>query len=98
MTVSQTITIILVCFVTINIAASAAAIADKKKAIRGHRRISEKTLMLLGLFGGALGEYITMLKIRHKTRHKKFMVGLPLEIFLHIVLIILIVYKVALNQ
>lgn len=98
MTVSQIITVILVCFVTINIAASAASIADKKKAIRGQRRISEKTLMLLGLFGGALGEYITMLKIRHKTRHKKFMIGLPLEIFLHIVLIILIVYKVALNQ
>lgn len=98
MTGLQIITGILVCFAIINIAAGAAAIADKKKAIKSHRRISEKTLMLLGLFGGALGEYITMLKIRHKTKHKKFMIGLPLQIFLHIVLIILIVYKVALNQ
>lgn len=98
MTGSQIITAILVCFVIINIAASAAAMADKKKAIKSRRRISEKTLMLLGLFGGAFGEYLTMLKIRHKTKHKKFMVGLPLEIFLHIVIIILIIYKVALNQ
>lgn len=98
MTGLQITTGILVCFAIINIAAGAAAIADKKKAIKGHRRISEKTLMLLGLFGGALGEYITMLKIRHKTKHKKFMIGLPLQIFLHIILIFLIVYKVALNQ
>lgn len=98
MTNSQIITALLVCFILINIAAAAAAIADKRKAIKGRRRISEKALMLLGLFGGALGEYITMLKIRHKTKHKKFMIGLPLEIFLHMILIILIIYKVALNQ
>lgn len=98
MTASQIITVLLVFFTVINISASAAAIADKRKAVKGHRRISEKTLMLMGLFGGALGEYLTMLKIRHKTKHIKFMVGLPIEIFIHIIIIILIIYKVALNQ
>ncbi len=98
MTITQIITALLVCFTVMNIAAGTATIADKRKAIKGQRRISEKTLMLLGLFGGALGEYLTMLKIRHKTKHMKFMVGLPIEIFIHIVLIILIIYKVALYQ
>lgn len=49
-----------------------AASKNYKKA-----RISEKTLLALGLMGGALAMYLAMKLIRHKTRHKKFMVGLP---------------------
>lgn len=79
----------------INIVASITAVIDKKKAIKHKHRISEKTLMLLGLFGGALGEYLTMKSIHHKTLHKKFMIGLPLEIVLHIIILILIYLKVA---
>lgn len=95
MTTKAIILTILVYLAIINIAASIAAISDKKKAISGKWRISEKALLILGLFGGALGEYVTMRKIRHKTKRKKFMIILPLEIFLHIVLIVLIFYKVA---
>ena len=43
-------------------------------------RIRENTLLLLAILGGGLAEYITMLLIRHKTRHKKFMIGLPVII------------------
>ena len=53
------------------------------------KRVSKRfaaTLMLLGLFFGAAAEFITMLIIRHKTRHVKFMVGLPIFIMLHIAL------------
>jgi uncharacterized membrane protein YsdA (DUF1294 family) len=82
-------------FIIINIIASIMASSDKKRAVKGKRRIPERTLMIVGLFGGACGEYITMKKIHHKTLHKKFMIGLPLEIFLHIVIIVLIVVKVA---
>ena len=59
-----------------------------KKNPRG--RVPEKTLMLLGLFGGAAAEFITMQIIRHKTRHNKFMLGLPAFIILHIIVFILI--------
>ncbi len=48
-------------------------VAAKKRAFR----ISEATLILCGLFGGAVAELVTMLVIRHKTRHIKFMLGLP---------------------
>lgn len=62
-----------------------------KKAAKNHRwRTPEAALMLLGLFGGAEAMYITMKLIRHKTQHKKFMIGLPAEIILHIVLIVAI--------
>ena len=46
------------------------------------RRIRESTLMLLAALGGALFMYLTMQLIRHKTRHLKFMAGLPLIILL----------------
>ena len=89
-------TIILIAYIIIiNIAASMTAIADKKKAEKGKWRIPESTLMLLGLFGGATLEFITMKKIHHKTKHMKFMVGLPIEMFLHYVLIIMLIFKVA---
>ncbi len=60
---------------------------DKLAAKSGARRVAEKTLLGLGLIGGACAIFMTMLLIRHKTRHTKFMVGLPLEIVLHIVII-----------
>ncbi len=60
---------------------------DKKAAKRGKRRIRESTLMLLSLLGGSLAMYITMKKIRHKTMHKKFMLGIPVITVLQIVLI-----------
>ena len=54
-------------------------IAAKK---RPKHRIRENTLLLLAILGGGPAEYLTMLVIRHKTRHKKFMVGLPVIVLL----------------
>ena len=84
--------ICLIYFVLISLTASAAACIDKLKAKNGKRRISENTLILLGLFGGAAAEYITMKVIRHKTRHNKFMIGLPLFILFHSALTVILIY------
>ena len=46
----------------------------------------ERTLLLLGAAGGALGEFIAMLCIRHKTKHLKFVISMPVFIVLHTVL------------
>lgn len=51
---------------------------DKLIAGGKRRRVPEQTLFLLALAGGAAAMYITMLLIRHKTKHKRFMLGLPL--------------------
>lgn len=65
-------------------------VLDKIHAKLGKRRIPEDFLLTWGLLGGALSEYLTMQIIRHKTKHKKFMIGLPIEIVFHIILIILV--------
>ena len=65
---------------------------DKSAARKGAWRVPEATLMGIGFIGGALPMLITMKLIRHKTRHIKFMVGLPLEIILHVAIIVVAVY------
>ena len=45
-----------------------------------------------GLLGAAGPMYLTMKKIRHKTKHKKFMLGLPAEVLLHLLIIAAAVY------
>ena len=50
--------------------------------IAGHRRIPEKTLLMWSALGGSVAMLLTMLTIRHKTKHPKFMVGIPVIILL----------------
>lgn len=76
----------------INVLSAIVCIADKIKAKHHKRRVSEKTLFVLSFLGGALFMYITMQLIRHKTLHKRFMIGLPLIIVLQIALIIAFFY------
>lgn len=88
------ILIILVVIAVINLAASVVCAYDKQKATWGGRRVSENMLMLLALIGGAAGMYITMLRIKHKTRHAKFMLGLPVIIIVQLALIAFAVYRI----
>lgn len=69
----------------INIVAIILCLVDKLKARVGGWRISEKTLFVTSFIGGALGMYIAMQLIRHKTQHKRFMIGLPIIIFIQAV-------------
>ena len=71
----------------ISILAAVITIIDKINAKTDSRRIPEDFLLTLGLLGGALSEYITMTLIRHKTRHNKFMVGLPVLLLIQITII-----------
>lgn len=64
--------------VVINLAGAIAVLVDKSRARRHQWRVPEKTLFLLAIFGGTPGVYLTMRAIRHKTLHKRFMIGLPL--------------------
>lgn len=53
---------------------------DKKisKLNRVGLRTPEKSLLVLSALGGSVAMFITMLLIRHKTKHVKFMLGIPL--------------------
>ena len=68
-------------------------IKDKRAAVNHKWRVPEATLMLLGFLGGAEAMFLTMKIIRHKTKHLKFMLGLPAEIILHIALILFLFYS-----
>lgn len=63
-----------------------AVIIDKKLAQKHKNRISEKALFTLAIFGGALCEYVVMNFMRHKTLHKRFMIGLPIIFCIQIAL------------
>ena len=63
---------------------------DKKRDVRGAWRISEASLFLTALLGGALGSTLGMHYFRHKTRHWYFRYGMPAifaaELFLSVYL------------
>ena len=66
---------------------------DKSRAKKGKRRIRESTLFLLSALGGGAAMYITMRAIRHKTLHKRFMIGIPVIIIIEASVFILSVYN-----
>ena len=55
---------------------------DKQRARKKRWRIPERTLMTSALLGGSLGCLIGMYTARHKTRHPKFTIGIPLILLL----------------
>lgn len=70
--------ILTVYLVIINLIAFLAMAIDKYKAIRKLWRIPERTLIGLALLGGGIGANLGMHLFRHKTRHPKFFIGLPI--------------------
>lgn len=62
---------------------------DKRRARRGQWRISERLLLECAFAGGGVGAGLGMLLFRHKIRHMKFCLMVPLSILLWVVIVIL---------
>lgn len=62
---------------------------DKRRARKGAWRVPEKRLFLWALAGGSLGSMAGLLVFRHKTRHVRFVLGLPLVFLLQAALLYL---------
>jgi uncharacterized membrane protein YsdA (DUF1294 family) len=62
----------------INLTALVLCAKDKYAAIRGKWRVPERTLLLFSAFGGAWGMGLGMILFRHKIRHRRFTVNVPL--------------------
>jgi len=60
-------------------------LSDKKKAKRRKRRIPERTLFIVGALGGALGSLIGMYSVHHKTKHRSFVIGMPILLLVNVV-------------
>ena len=63
--------------ILINAASFLLMLADKKKAKRNMWRIPEKVLLGTAVLGGSLGVLAGMYTFRHKTKHLKFTIGIP---------------------
>ena len=70
----------------INAIAFCLMLIDKYKARKNLWRIPEATLMAAALLGGGIGALIGMYTVRHKTRHAKFSIGIPLILLAQIAL------------
>ena len=65
--------------IAISVISIIVCIYDKIAAKHNPRhRTREATLLLLSALGGSVAMLTTMLIIRHKTKHVKFMLGIPL--------------------
>lgn len=82
--------ILAIYLILINLIAVIVTIYDKLCAVKRRWRVKESTLLLLSALGGSICMYITMLLIRHKTRHIKFMLGIPLILIVQLIIAFLI--------
>lgn len=84
-------TIFLIYYTIVNIVGFVIMGVDKQRAIRGAWRISEASLFLTALFGGALGCILGMQHFRHKTKRWYFKYGMPaifsVQLFIFLLLI-----------
>ncbi|MEG0856517.1 MAG: DUF1294 domain-containing protein [Terrisporobacter sp.] len=77
----------------INIIGFILMFSDKRKAINHKYRIPEKNLFLVCALGGSAGSLMGMYTFRHKTKHNKFVVGVPILLILNIICVIFITFK-----
>lgn len=63
--------------------------ADKARAVKGRWRISESALILAALLGGSTGALAGMRIFHHKTKHRKFTIGIPVILALQIILMVI---------
>ena len=70
--------LILLYLLIINAIGFVLMLVDKHKARKNLWRIPEATLMSAAALGGSIGCLIGMYTVRHKTRHLKFTLGIPL--------------------
>lgn len=84
--------IIAVYLIFINIIGFLLMFIDKKKAENNRYRIPEATLLGASFIGGGLGVYAGMQKFRHKTKKKKFTVGVPIAIVFNLIVFVWIFF------
>jgi len=80
--------LVLLYLIIVNAAGFLLMLVDKLKAKGGFWRIPEATLIGVACIGGSIGALVGMYLFRHKTRHMKFTLGIPLILIAQIGLIV----------
>lgn len=76
------------CWVLVNLLTFVLYGVDKLRAKQADRRIPERTLLLLPYLGGSVGALLGMWIFRHKTKHLKFRILVPLALLLQIAVVV----------
>ncbi len=84
---------LLVYLLIINALGFVLMLADKYKAKKNLWRIPEATLLGFAILGGSLGCLWGMHAARHKTKHLKFSLGLPVILAIQIIILIFVYAK-----
>ena len=79
--------------IIVNIAGLAEMGIDKRRARRGAFRIPEVNLFLTALIGGSIGCIVGMYLFRHKTKHRRFVILMPLICIVHVFLAVYVFYR-----
>lgn len=79
--------------IVINLLGLLIMVLDKFLAIKQLWRIPEIVLMGVAAVGGSVGCLVGMYGFRHKTRHLKFVVGIPVIIVCHLVVLYFTVFR-----
>lgn len=83
----MSIEVFMVAFLVWNVYVFFAMGRDKRMAELRQWRIQEINLLLMGFVLGGIGLYAGMKYFRHKTQHKKFVVGAPILIFVNVLML-----------
>lgn len=81
-------------FLVVNLAAFIMYGLDKRKAIKGKWRTPEATLIGVAVIGGSIGALCGMKHFRHKTKHKKFTIGVPAILIVQIAVALAIILEI----
>lgn len=85
------IKLLLYYFIIVNLVSFVTMYIDKRKAQAHKWRIPEGRLFLLASALGSIGILAGMQVFRHKTKHMKFVIGIPFIIVLQIIIVYLAV-------
>ena len=86
---------ILIYLELVNLAAFLLMGADKRRAKKGRWRVPEAVLILSAVVGGGVGALAGMYLFRHKTRKKKFTVGIPVIMGMQAAFFLLLFYVIS---
>ncbi|MPN11338.1 hypothetical protein SDC9_158639 [bioreactor metagenome] len=78
--------------VVISVIAAILTLHDKRAAMKHTWRVKERTLLIVSALGGSVAMLLTMQAVRHKTKHAKFMVGIPVIVVMQIAAVLAVLH------
>lgn len=85
--------ILVIYFLIVNLIGFLLMLVDKRRAIKKEWRIREKSFFIVAILGGSIGNYLGMYLFRHKTKHLKFTLGMPIIIIIQVYLTSIIIVR-----